>query len=185
MQRYYTSLQAIHQQTLQLEYAQCKHCQQTQNLVSHGYIRKKQVGAEPQAVGKRVYCSNRRHRTGCGRTMQLYLDSTIRYLHHTGCSVVALVQLLMAGMTIQHAYHQATGTVTPRNAYRWLYRLHMRASVYRSLPHRPLLQNVGPFITAHRPARLVLLMSTFQTLLQCFGQPLCTLYQSQLQRSFL
>ncbi|BBB62219.1 hypothetical protein UNDKW_5964 (plasmid) [Undibacterium sp. KW1] len=185
MQRYYPNLQAIHQQTMQLEYAQCKHCQQTQHLVSHGFIRKKRLGAEPQAVGKRVYCSNRHHRTGCGRTMQLYLDSTIRYLHHAGCCVVALVLLLMAGMTVQHAYHQATGVSMPRNAYRWLHRLHMQASVYRSLPHRPPLQDANPFMTTHRSARLGSLMSTFQTLLQRFGQHLCTAYQSQLQRSFL
>lgn len=185
MQRYYPNLQAIHQQTMQLEYAQCKHCKQTQHLVSHGFIRKKRVGAGPEAVGKRIYCSNRHHRTGCGRTMQLYLDSTIRYLHHAGCCVVALVLLLMAGMTVQHAYHQATGVGTPRNAYRWLHRLQMQASAYRSLLHRPLLQNVGPFIVAHRSARLVSLMPAFQSLLQYFGQPLCTAYQSQLQQSFL
>ena len=84
MQTYYPSLESIHQKTLQLEPEQCPHCRQTRQLVSHGFIRKKRVGRDPQAVGKRVFCSNRRHRTGCGRTLQLYLDSTLRHFHRTG-----------------------------------------------------------------------------------------------------
>ena len=81
MQIYYASLPAIEQQTRQLDHAQCRHCGQTQQLVSHGFIYKKQVGADPIATGKRVLCSNRHQHTGCGRTMQLYLDATVRYLH--------------------------------------------------------------------------------------------------------
>lgn len=117
--------------------------------------------------------------------MQLYIDSTIRYLHHAGCCVVVFVLSLMADMTIQRAYQTATGTTTPRNAYRWLHFLHMQASVYRSLQHQPPLQDPGPIIAVHRTARLALLMSTFQIVLQRFGPPLCAAYQSQLQRSFL
>jgi hypothetical protein len=185
MQIYYPSLSAIQQQTMQLDHAQCAHCQQSRQLVSHGFIRKKRVGAEPEAVGKRVFCSNRNHRTGCGRTMQLYLAATVRYLHHAGCSVVAFVWSLMAGMTIQHAYRQATGAATPRHAYRWLNRLRGQLSAYRSLSHRPLLQEPAPNAAANRSGRLASLMSTFKALLQRFGHSLCAAYQGQLQRPFL
>jgi hypothetical protein len=185
MQRFYPNLQAIEQQTKQLDHAQCTHCRQFQQLVSHGFIHKKRVGAEPEAVGKRVFCSNRHHRTGCGRTMQLYMDVTIRYLHHAGCALAVFVLSLMAGMTIQGAYHHATGAATPRHAYRWLDRLGAQLSVYRSLSHRPPLPDAAPAIAARRPERIVSLMSTFEALLQRFGQPLCAAYQSQLQRPLL
>lgn len=119
MQIYYPSLQAIKQRTMQLDIARCVHCKQTHQLVSHGFIRKKRGGGtEPEAVGKRVFCSNRNHRTGCGRTMQLYLDATVRYLHHAGCAVAAFVLSLIAGLTIQQAYKHATGAATPRRAMR-------------------------------------------------------------------
>ena len=185
MQIYYASLHAIEQQTMQLEHVQCAHCKQMHQLVSHGFIRKKRVGAEPEAVGKRVFCSNRNSRTGCGRTMQLYLESTVRYLQYAGCCVVAFVLSLMAGMTIRHAYHHATGTATPRHAYRWLKRLCAQSSDYRSVSHRPPLQDTPESIAAHRPVRLISLISAFKALLQRFEQPLCAAYQSQLQRSFL
>ncbi len=190
MQIYYPSLQAIHQQTLQLELEQCQHCLQTHQLVSHGFIRKKRTGGDPQAVGKRVFCSNRHHHTGCGRTMQLYLDSTLRYLHHVGSVVVAFVLALLTGISIGLAYMQATGAHTPRHAYRWLHRLQAQISVYRSLSHQPLLEQqqvgVATHYQSHHPhcLRRSLLESTFGALLMRFKQPLCQAYQSQLQRPF-
>jgi hypothetical protein len=183
MRIYYANLQAIEQQTRQLDNEPCRHCRQSNHLMSHGFIRKKQVGAEPAAVGKRVFCSNRKQHTGCGRTVQLYVDSIVRYLHHAGCRVTAFVLALMAGMTIQCAYHCATGAASARNAHRWLHRLRARMSIYRSLSPRPALQDAA-IAAAHRPGQASL-RSTFQALLQRFGQPLCPAYQSQLQRSFL
>jgi hypothetical protein len=185
MQIYYPSLQAIEQRTMQLDSARCAHCGRSHQLVSHGFIRKKQVGARPQAVGKRVYCSNRRHHTGCGRTMQLYLDASVRYLHRSGGAVVAFVLALMAGVSIQAAYHSATGSATPRHAYRWLDRLNAQASAYRSVPHLPPLRETGVRADTNRPARLVALASTFTALLRALGQHPCAAFQLQLQRTFL
>lgn len=185
MQIYYRSLQAIEQQTRQLAFAQCVHCHQRRQLVSHGFIRKKQVGAEPVAVGKRVFCSNRDRRTGCGRTMQLYLDVTVRYLHYAGSALVAFMLSLIGGASIHRAYLQATGCATPRNAYRWLKRLDAQLSCYRSLLHRPVLHHLAAPNWPNRPLRLQLVMSSITMLLQQFGEPLCATFQRQLQRSLI
>jgi hypothetical protein len=185
MQIYFPSLQAIEQQTTQLDLAQCAHCQRTRQLVSHGFIRKKRVGGKPEAVGKRVFCSNRNQRTGCGRTMQLYLDATVRYLHHGGATVVAFVLALMAGMSIERAYNNATGAVTACNAYRWLARFSTRLPLYRSLVHRPPLWEANPDAMPNHSMRRPLLMATFAALLQRYGQPLCAAYQHQLQAPLL
>ena len=189
MQIYYPSFQAIDQQTMQLDHAQCRHCRQTHQLVSHGFVYKKQAGADPQAVGKRVFCSNRQRHTGCGRTMRLYLDATVRWLRYTGAHVVAFMLALMAGRTVQQAYEQTTGRDDPRHAYRWLHRLGAQLSGYRSLSHQPPLQDADVAaavpVAAKRPVRTGLLASTCTQLLQRFGAPLCANYQQQTQRSFL
>lgn len=197
MQTYFPSLEAIHQQTMQLQSEQCKHCGQTHQLVSHGFIRKKQaLGREPQSVGKRVFCSNRHLRTGCGRTMQLYLDSSLRCMHYAGRAVVIFALLLLAGSSIAAAYTQATNACTPRNAYRWLQRLHAQIATHRSVFHQPPLdQQTDPFSHCRRPlychhsshhsSHHSLLNSTFSVLLDRFKPPLCPSYQSHLQRSFL
>lgn len=186
MQSYYPSLEAIHQQTMQLQSEQCKHCGQTHQLVSHGFVRKKQaLGREPQAVGKRVFCSNRYHRTGCGRTMQLVLDSSLRCMHYAGRAVVVFVLLLISGASIALAYMQATQAQTPRHAYRWLQRLHAQMSVYRSLFHQPPLDQPAAPCSHPHSSRRSLLGSTFAALLARLEPPLCQAYQSQFQQAFL
>ena len=183
MKIYHASLHAIQQQTLQLGHEQCKHCRQSHQLISHGFVYKKQAVAElQQAIGKRVFCSNRDGHRGCGRTMRLYLDTRVRYLHYAGCCVVAFVVLLMGGMSVQRAYLQASATADPRNAYRWLNKLWAQLSHYRSLLHQPVLQ---PSVVTRRSPRTGLLASTFTALLQQFGQPLCVRYQLTLQRALL
>lgn len=183
MKIYHASLQAIQQQTMQLCDEQCNHCKQRYQLISHGFIYKKQAVAKPeQAIGKRVFCSNRDGHTGCGRTIRLYLDTTLRYLHYAGACVVAFILLLMDGMNVQLAYLRATGTADPRNAYRWLSKLWAQLSCYRSLLHQPLLRESG---MAGRSPRLGLLASTFTALLRQFGQPLCAHYHLKLQRALI
>lgn len=183
MQIYHASLPAIQQQTMQLCHEQCHHCKQSHQLISHGFVYKKQAVAKPeQAVGKRVFCSNRNGHTGCGRTIRLYLDTAVRYLHYSGNCVVAFVLLLMGGMRVQQAYHQATGTEDSRHAYRWLNKLWAQLSCYRSLIHQPMFEPLGVTSRSPRPG---LLASTFTALLQQFGQPLCARYQLTLQRTLI
>lgn len=185
MQIYYSSLQAIEQQTMQLAQVPCLHCQQTHHLVSHGFIYKKRSRAEPEAVGKRVFCSNRNRHTGCGRTVQLYLASLIRYLHYAGARVVSFVALLMQGMSIDYAYRQATDAASARHAYRWLHQLDAQSICFRSLSHQAPLHNCEPVITPTPSPRRRLLMSTFEPLFQRWGECLCSAYQQQCQRPFL
>lgn len=182
MQIYHASLLAIEQQTRELSYEQCHHCQQSHQLISHGFVYKKQAMAElEQAVGKRVFCSNRDGHTGCGRTMRLYLDTTIRYLHYSGACIVEWVLLLMKSMSLRQAYCQITGTPDPRNAYRWFNKLMAQLSSYRSLVHQPVFHS--PPVMSH--TRRHMLTATFAALLQRFGRPLCAGYQRTLQRGLL
>ena len=185
MQTYYSDLPSIEQQTKQLESLSCRHCQQENCLMSHGYIYKKRHCSEPVAVGKRVFCSNRDHHTGCGRTMQLYLDSTIRHWHYAGDVVVAFLLALVAGLSVQKAYCSCTATQDSRNAYRWLRRFFAQLSLYRSLSLSAPLQSADSPLTAPSSLRRSLLTSTMHALLPQFGQPLCRHFQTQCQRPFL
>ena len=183
---YHPDLQAIDQQTRQLENERCKHCHRAQQLVSHGFVYKKcGVGMVPKAVGKRVFCSNRNQHTGCGRTVQLYLDLTVRYLHYTGRDLLAFILEVLNGMTVQQAYCQATGTTEVRHAYRWLGRLEAQLSSYRSVIHQSAVLVDAMSVDRQRRPRLNLLDSTLRCLLHQFGEPLCANYQGTLQRSFL
>lgn len=185
MRIYFTSLQAIDHQTRQLEHELCRHCRAAHQLVSHGFVYKNRTGAKPEAVGKRVFCSNRGRFAGCGRTSQLYLDAVIRHLHYAGDRLVAFVLALIHGRTVQQAYSGVTGTADPRNAYRWLNRLHGQLSTFRSLAHQVPLP-CGAVAPGTKPAaRLDLLGSTFLALSTDFGVPLCNNFQHKIQRPFI
>lgn len=186
MQIYYPNMAAMQQRTMELKNEPCIHCGKIHQLVSHGFIYKKNfTSTEPVAVGKRTICSKRYGRTGCGRTMQLYLDSRVRYLHYAGCCVVVFVIFLMAGITISQAYQFVTGTADPRNAYRWLSKLSARFSVYRSHLHKPRLDEAENTPIRFVNSRRRLLASTFLALFDDFGSPLCGRYQQTLQTTFL
>ncbi|MEO6625418.1 MAG: hypothetical protein ABIN37_11375 [Burkholderiaceae bacterium] len=185
MQIYYPSLQAIDLQTRQLDHELCRHCRCAHQLVSHGFVYKKSKGAEPQAVGKRVFCSNRGRFAGCGRTSQLYLDAVIRKLRYTGEQLVAFMLALIQGVTVQRAYSGVTGTADPRHAYRWLTRLYAQLSTYRSLAHQAPLPS-GAVAPGTKPAaRRDLLGSTFRALSTDFGASWHAHYQRKLQRPFV
>jgi len=191
MQIYYSQLCSIEQQTRQLDQLACPHCQQTRCLISHGYLYRQRHGQPLVTVGKRVFCSNRYQRSGCGRTLALSLDSTVRRLHYAGDVVLAFLLAWMAGATVQQAYFAATTIEDARNAYRWLRRFFEQISTYRSLSHTaPLsLDGTSSHLSSSPPSsppslRRALLGSTLTALLARFGTPLCATFQRQLQRAF-
>lgn len=186
MRTYYPDLEAIAQQSTQLQNEDCLHCGQTAQLVSHGFIYKKQGLAKALLpVGKRLWCSTRFGRTGCGRTRQLYLDSTVNYLHYAGEVVVAFVAALMHGLGIAQAYQQVTGASSSRHAYRWLRRLSLRLIDYRSVLGLAHFDHLADSLVRTMPPERQLLAVSFTLLLQRFPTPLCAAYQAALQRSFL
>lgn len=117
--------------------------------------------------------------------MQLYLNSTVKHLHYAGSYVVAFLLSLTLGNTVSQAYQGATGIADPRNAYRWLTRYFLRLSHYRSLSHQPIFDETGQAVSGAVLPRRRLLDSTFRALLERFGEPLCELYQQELQTSLL
>ena len=85
MRRFFESLNAIttHLNGTHTNDHQCPHCHSTESLYSHGFVRKKNFGQTTKIVGKRVYCSNRYNKNGCGRTFQLYLADFMPALHYS------------------------------------------------------------------------------------------------------
>ena len=186
MQIYFSTLEDMAQQTMQLDHVQCNHCGQVSQLVSHGFVYKDQpFHTAPAPVGKRVFCSNRYGRTGCGKTVRLYLDAIIRYVNFAGGVVVAFVLALMQGATITKAYHQVTGTLDARNAYRWLHKLRARISHFRSLFALTSVDEVTPCCSPPTSIRRRWLTRTFSQLMSHLPPPLCSNYQRLFQTRFI
>lgn len=146
---------------------ECHHCRRRGQLVSRGFVYKKQHRGEPLPVGKRIFCSNRYGRPGCGRTRRLYLAAFIPAWHYAASCLAGFVSALCADASIAKAYCAATGAAAHRQAYRWLDKLEHRLSEFRcALPprERPLAR-----LAMNRCRRLRLLLPTLSALFDDLG----------------
>ena len=139
MVRFFSCLASLHAFSLN-PVLTCPHCGCDDQLVSHGFVYRKQVCAEPAQVGKRLCCSNRFGRTGCGRTVQLYLTKVIPRLHYSASVMFVFVSALLVGSSVVSAFQLATGRVEPRHAWRWLRRLVQQLPLWRSRFQTPVFQ---------------------------------------------
>ncbi len=136
MKRFYTNFDTIDSFTLSLDFHQneleCTHCFKDDQFVSHGIIYKQRSSTFAEKVGKRIFCSNRYGRSGCGRTFQLYIANEIPHFRYGAAHLFVFIISLLANMNIPEAYHQATGQTESRNGWRWVSRFMLKLSEYRS-----------------------------------------------------
>jgi hypothetical protein len=82
-----------------LKHTPCPHCRRVGTLIRHGFLygfdetdpRHKTVRA------RRIFCSNRNARPGCGRTVSVWLTDKIRRLSLTTAALWRFLQLAVAG----------------------------------------------------------------------------------------
>lgn len=190
MTLFFDTIDSLNQFTLALDYhsgaLECQHCLKQDQFVSHGFVYKNQhieQREDKEPVGKRVLCSNRYGRSGCGRTLRLYLADYIPTLNRSTHHIAAFLLTLIAGNTIQGAYQQATNTIDPRNAYRWLTKCHTKLIDYRAfLATRPSI-----ILTSFksRALRLKILLPTIARLRNTLCSPFVAQYQLLQQRRFI
>ena len=151
-------------------------------------------------VGKRLFCANRCGRAGCGATLCLRLCTRVPGLHATADVMQSFLDGVENGLGVELAYAKTTAPVceseaelcvsgqnrsliAPRNAWRWLKKLHRHLPRFRALLPGPDAACAARF--AHRSARLRLLLPTFALLKTLLGQAFISAFQMAQQRGFL
>lgn len=189
MRKFYTNYDSIHRFTLSLDYHQnelkCAFCLKNNQFVSHGIVYKQCPDSEREKVGKRIFCSNRYGRTGCGRTFQLYVATEIPSLQYSTSHLFVFISLLMTNMTIADSYFEATQQteIEPRNAWRWLDKLMRKLIEYRTFLKVPLLHPSLPF--KQRALRLKHLLPSLSALISKIMDNPCSKFQFIQQSAFI
>lgn len=99
----------------------CPHCGKSEHSVSHGYLYKQVSIDRREVVGKRILCSRRDGRSGCGRTRQWYLADVVPGRQYRLSVFIAFIRALLDGNAVEPAYLKAIGSsAQPRHAWRWL-----------------------------------------------------------------
>ena len=186
MKRFYPDFESLNAFTLSFDYHQneliCAHCSKNDQFVSHGIIYKQRSSAFSEKVGKRIFCSNRYGRKGCGRTFQLFVASEIPCLRYGAAHLFIFITALLENSTICEAYHQATGQSEFRNAWRWLKKLMLNLSEYRHFLKTRTDNSINPFRSKSNHLKHCL-----PTLSRLFFKKNngCFNYQSSQQKAFL
>ena len=135
MNRFFSCLVQLHQFTLNLSFhsqgTQCSKCLKFNQFTSHGYFYKNKSQGQPLTCGKRIFCSNRNGRSGCGATFRLYLSHTIPNFTVSASVISIFILALFQGFSIQNAYFKATKREEPRQAYRWIKRIQLAQILFR------------------------------------------------------
>ena len=144
----------------------CPYCGKIHQSVSHGYVYKQIAIGQREVVGKRILCSRRDGRSGCGRTRQWYLADVVPGRQYRLPVFIAFVHALLGGDAIEPAYLNSTGSsAQPRHAWRWL------QSFIKQLPRwrlglSPMLESLT---TKPRSSTLNILLPTLQSLSRGLG----------------
>jgi hypothetical protein len=143
MNLFFDSLDALQQYTSSLDHHDllCTCCSARRQFVSHGFVYKQRSSSLRDTVGKRIFCSNRSGRTGCGRTVQLYLSTEVPRLHYNASHLFVFITTLFANLSVAAAYCKAVGHSESRHAWRWFKKCFQQLIQYRRYLHRDNLQN--------------------------------------------
>ena len=181
----YDNIEAIKRVTNTLDSSPlaCPKCKRAPPLVSHGFVYKYLGSKDKIEVGKRLWCSYRYGRHGCGATVRLYVAEIIPRYRYTATELTIFLVTLMSSLSISKAYKAATNSDAPRNAYRWIEKLKQKLSTYRTfLNHRTEYSTQA---IASIPAPLRSLVPTLIALKEKVGDALCPCFQTLTQSAFL
>jgi len=189
MQRFYSDFDSLNHFSLSLDYhqseLQCAFCFKSDQFVSHGIVYKQRSMCVSEKVGKRLFCSNRYGRSGCGRTFQLYVCSEMPRFRYGTAHVLVFITALLAQFSVTQAYVKATDQRfgEPRQAWRWLHKLMFKLSDYRTFLSTRTSQQMTSF--GDRSLRLQHLLPTLARLRAFSTKCFCSAFQTQSQHTFL
>lgn len=111
----------------------CVHCGRYGNLIGHGFLRGyAEHGNERVVRGRRILCSGRGRKRGCGRTVSMMLTHFVQRCVVTAVSLWALFSGLAEGLSVERAADKALFPLAPRSAYRTVAALKKRSLSWRS-----------------------------------------------------
>lgn len=164
-----------------LKLTPCPHCRTIGTLIRHGTLTGfDDSSPRPTVRARRIFCSNRHLRCGCGRTISIWLADKIRRLSVTTRTVWTFLKRAVAG-TIATAIRDTDSPRSDRTFRRIWTRFQRGQSAIRTalLNRGPPPEGLAP--SSRRPAAAQLLAH----LLSAFSQDDCPIAAfQQATRSF-
>lgn len=158
----------------------CPHCNAKETLCSHGFIHKLGHFSSKNLIGKRIYCSNRHQKNGCGRTFQLYLADFIPHLHFSVVDFETEIKRYLHFNIPENEKEYPSRRCHLRTRFRWLKKLNNRIPVMREalIKSNPLSLNLPD--NASQSALTFTLLTLFSSAIKNLRQ-----FQLNLQKGII
>lgn len=144
--------EAVH---AKLKTSACPHCKRVGNLIRHGYLRgyDEKQPREKTVRARRIFCSNRKQATGCGRTFSVWMADKIKRLLLTADALwTFLKQAVVTGNEFQ-AFRNLDSGLSDSAPYRIWKRFREAQSAIRTALAR---QCKPPEVASKQPAEQTL-----------------------------
>lgn len=112
----------------------CPHCHKAGNLIRHGFLRGYSEECPPKKTirAARVFCSNRKRATGCGRTFSLWMASQIRRLTLSAQSLWTFLSDALSIGNKRQAFARLSSSLSDSAPYRIWKRFQKAQSAIRT-----------------------------------------------------
>jgi hypothetical protein len=137
----------------QLKLTPCPHCNRVDSLILHGFLYGFDDSNPPRKTrrARRVFCSNRNLRTGCGRTFTVWPADRIRRLSLTAHTLWTFLQRAVT-TTIADAIRTASSHLSHRTWQRIWSRFLVAQSAIRTALNPRCPPPIPPPDSSHSPA---------------------------------
>ena len=134
LKRFVTSERELELSELGIKLCACPHCRQSGTLIGHGFLRGyAERGSGLVVRGRRIFCSNRGKRPGCGRTFSVKLGCVLSGFVVRTLTLWCFVQAVLGGLTLRAAWLvEAAGALSLSSGYRLWRRLSAAQSALRA-----------------------------------------------------
>ena len=153
----------------------CPHCTAVGTLNGHGWLRGyAETSSAMQRRGRRLLCSNRNRRTGCGRTLSIFLADVIPAFSTRTSTLSRMLLAIVSGLSIRASWLTVKPSGTSlRNACRLIGRIAHEQPRLRSMACRlepPPLPSDHP--TSHPLSQFVAHLQAAFSATPCFFESL-------------
>ena len=113
----------------------CPHCQKSGHLILHGYL----LGYDERSNhlktirGRRIFCSNRDRRQGCGRTFSILAAHILKNFTITTLSLWNFLNNIVLGMNKHAAFGFLQLPFSSSSIYRFYQHIYIRQQKIRTL----------------------------------------------------
>ncbi len=149
--RFVRDPQALDELLARAKQTACPRCHRTGMLVGHGFLTGyAEHGNEREVRGRRLLCSARFRRSGCGRTFAVLLATVVAGFTVRTPTISALLEAVVAGLSRKAAWEraQASSGAAPGLSLRSGYRLWARLRAAQSRIRTALCHRAPPPATA-------------------------------------